>query len=61
MTSVEQLYGVLEEIRADEHNNYVVELCIPKDNVPNAIAVEAGSAVGEDEIDNPNWPPAGKF
>ncbi len=61
VTSVEQLYGVLEEIRADEHNNYVVELCIPKDNVPNAIAVEADSAVGEDEIDNPNWPPAGKF
>ena len=61
VTSVEQLYGVLEEIRADEHNNYVVELCIPKDNVPNAITVEADSAVGEDEIDNPNWPSVGKF
>jgi indolepyruvate decarboxylase len=61
VTTVEQLYGVLEEIRADDKNNYVVELCIPKDNVPNAIALEAQDAVGEDEIDNPNWPPAGKF
>ncbi|MBE0370647.1 alpha-keto acid decarboxylase family protein [Pseudoalteromonas sp. MMG013] len=56
-----ELLNVMEEIRANPDTNFLVEVVIPKDNVPKSIAMEADTAVGEDEIDNPNWPPSGKF
>ncbi|MBD1583707.1 alpha-keto acid decarboxylase family protein [Pseudoalteromonas sp. S16_S37] len=61
VSHMSELMAVMEEIRCNPDSNFVVEVCIPKENVPLSIAQEAGSAVGEDEIDNPNWPPAGKF
>ncbi|KZW99129.1 hypothetical protein JL49_19265 [Pseudoalteromonas luteoviolacea] len=61
VTTIEQLLGVMEEIRIQDNINYVVEVCIPKEDTPLTISKEADSAVGEDEISNPNWPPAGKF
>ncbi|MCL1050998.1 thiamine pyrophosphate-dependent enzyme [Shewanella abyssi] len=61
VSNLGELLAVMEEIRSNEESNFVVEVCIPKDNVPHSIALEAASTVGEDEIDNPNWPPAGKF
>ncbi|MDK2594581.1 alpha-keto acid decarboxylase family protein [Pseudoalteromonas obscura] len=61
VTSVEQLLGALEEIRQNDMINYVVEVCIPKEDTPSTITAEAPTAVGEDEISNPQWPPANKF
>lgn len=57
----EQLLAVMEEIRAQDDKNFVVELVIPETDTPASIATEADDAVGEDEINNPNWPPANKF
>ncbi len=59
--NLEQLLGVMEEIRATEDTNFLVEVCIPTTDVPAAIAKAAPTKVGEDETDNPNWPPAGVF
>ncbi|WP_202819780.1 alpha-keto acid decarboxylase family protein [Thaumasiovibrio subtropicus] len=56
-----QLLAVMEEIRATPDKNFLVEVVVPETCVPAAIAKEANDAVGEDEIENPNWPPAGKF
>lgn len=61
VTNHEELTRVLAEIRSNETDNFLVEVVIPKEAVPHAIALEAANAVGEDEIDNPNWPPATKF
>ncbi|KZN37660.1 hypothetical protein N474_05380 [Pseudoalteromonas luteoviolacea CPMOR-2] len=61
VSTVEELLGVMEEIRTHDDTNYVVEVCIPKEDTPLSISKEADSAVGEDEISNPDWPPAGKF
>ena len=57
----DQLLGVMEEIRTNCQSNFVVEVVIPKTDVPAVIAAEANKAVGEDEIANPNWPPASVF
>ncbi|WP_125559969.1 alpha-keto acid decarboxylase family protein [Pseudoalteromonas rubra] len=59
--TLSELMAVMEEIRTDTHNNYVVEVSIPKTDTPHSISVEANSAVGEDEIANSQWPPANKF
>lgn len=57
----DQLLGVMEEIRTNCQSNFVVEVVIPKTDVPAVIAAEANKAVGEDEIANPKWPPASVF
>lgn len=59
--TVAELMAVMEEIRANPTSNFVVEVTIPTTNVPASIQKEADSKVGEDEIENPNWPPAGVF
>jgi indolepyruvate decarboxylase len=61
VTTVDELLGVMEEIRGDTRNNFLVEVTIPKTNVPLAIAKAADGKVGEDEIENPGWPPAGVY
>jgi indolepyruvate decarboxylase len=61
VTNLVELLRVMEEIRANPETNYLVEVCIPKHSVPKVIALEAATAVGEDEIENPKWPPANKF
>ena len=61
VTTVAELEKVMAEIRDNTDSNFLVEVTIPKTNVPASIAKEANDKVGEDEIDNPNWPPAGVY
>ncbi|MCO7186934.1 MULTISPECIES: thiamine pyrophosphate-binding protein [unclassified Pseudoalteromonas] len=61
VSTVSELMAVMEEIRTNPSSNYVVEVTIPKEDTPHSITIEANTAVGEDEIANPNWPPANKF
>ncbi|MGB1090776.1 MAG: alpha-keto acid decarboxylase family protein [Oceanobacter sp.] len=59
--TVTELVAVLAEIRDRKNQHFLVEVCIPETDVPAAIGREAAEAVGEDEVENPRWPPAGKF
>ncbi|RKQ43284.1 indolepyruvate decarboxylase [Roseivirga pacifica] len=59
--TVEDLLKIFDEIRKSPDDNFVVEITIPKTNVPSSILSKLNSEVGEDEIENPHWPPAGKF
>ncbi|HEY7772035.1 MAG TPA: thiamine pyrophosphate-dependent enzyme [Marinagarivorans sp.] len=61
VATLNELAAVMDEIRDTPQRNFVVEVTIPKTNVPLAIAEQAAATVGEDETDNPNWPPASKF
>ncbi len=61
VSNLGELLGVMEEIRATPDKNFVVEVVIPETVVPAAIQKEAASKVGEDEIENPNWPPSSIF
>ena len=60
-TNIEELTSILTEIRATSESNFVVEVCIPKTDVPAASRANLNTDVGEDEIENPNWPPAQLF
>ncbi|HEV2844391.1 MAG TPA: hypothetical protein VG477_06060 [Thermoanaerobaculia bacterium] len=58
--TVAELTAVLKEIRATPDINFVVEVTIPTTDVP--AAIRSGLAdPGEDEIQNPNWPPVEIF
>ena len=59
--SLAELVAVMDEIRDAPTASFVVEVTIPKTDVPASIAAEAATAVGEDETENPNWPPSSKF
>ncbi len=61
VTTVAELLTVMTEIRAKPNINFLVEVCVDKTNVPAVIAAEAAVKVGEDEIENPDWPPASIF
>ena len=56
-----ELAAIMDEIRDAPRASFVVEVTIPKTDVPASIAAEAATAVGEDETENPNWPPSSKF
>lgn len=56
-----ELMATLEEIRSTPFSNFLVEVTIGQTDVPQAIARAAASKVGEDETENPGWPPAGVF
>lgn len=60
-TNIQELNVVLSEIRDREETNFVVEVCIPRTNVPSAIRLSLNTNVGEDETENSKWPPASKF
>ena len=60
-STINELKRILEEIRLAPDTNFVVEITIPTTDVPAAIFKGLVSAVGEDEIQNPNWPPIGVF
>ncbi len=51
----------LKEIEAHPTDRFLVEICIPATDSPGKLNTSSMDEVGEDEIDNPNWPPAGKF
>ena len=52
---------ILDKIRATPMSNLWLKLCIPKTDVPAAIRSHLKTDVGEDEIENPDWPPAAIF
>ena len=60
-TNLLELSTILDEIKSNPDSNFVVEVCIPKTDVPAAIAANLNADVGEDEIENPQWPPVAKF
>ena len=60
-TNMNELVAILDDIRMTPDSNFVVEVCIPKTDVPAATRVNLETDVGEDEIENPNWPPAAIF
>ena len=60
-TNIQELNAVLCEIRDRQETNFVVEVCIPKTDVPTAIRKNLNTDVGEDETENCKWPPASKF
>ncbi|NMO14267.1 alpha-keto acid decarboxylase family protein [Pyxidicoccus fallax] len=59
--SVDELEGVLREIRDTPGQNFVVEITIPEADSPAAIRAGLETTVGEDEIENPGWPPPSIF
>lgn len=59
--TVAELTAILQEIRATPDCNFVVEVTIPTTDVPAAIRSGLPTDVGEDEIQNPSWPPVEIF
>lgn len=57
----DELKAILREIRATPDSNFVVEIPIPEVDVPSAIRARINAIVGEDEIENPKWPPTGVY
>ncbi len=55
------LMAVLAEIRTTPERNFVVEVCLPIADLPHVLAAAAAGSVGEDEIENPGWPPVDTF
>ncbi|WP_020568139.1 thiamine pyrophosphate-binding protein [Neolewinella persica] len=55
-----QLADVLCEIEDNPIRNFLVEIVVPKTDIP-ADLLAAAKYVGEDETANKNWPPAAKF
>lgn len=56
-----ELAGILSEIRGAPDSNFVVQVTLPATDVPAAIRRGLDAGVGEDEIQNPGWPPAQIF
>jgi indolepyruvate decarboxylase len=59
--TVAELTSILKEIRATPDINFVVEVTIPTTDVPASIRSGLATDVGEDEIQNPSWPPVNIF
>lgn len=60
-TTVAELQRIMQEVDQRTDTNFVVEVTIPQTAVPAAIAKAVGNFVGEDEIENPAWPPVGVY
>lgn len=58
--TLDQLAEVLCEIENHPARNFLVEIVVPKTDIP-ADLLAAAKYVGEDETANENWPPAAKF
>jgi indolepyruvate decarboxylase len=61
VTNEQELEDVWKEIEKAPGQNFVVEVVIPANASPKAIANASVDAVGEDEICNPHWPPSELF
>jgi indolepyruvate decarboxylase len=59
--TVAELTAILTEVRGAPDSNFVVEVTLPTMDVPAAVRAGLAAAVGEDEIENPKWPPEGIF
>ena len=57
-SSRSELAAILREVRATPDRNFVVEVVVPRLDIPRALPTDV---VGEDETANPGWPPAGTF
>lgn len=55
-----ELQAVLAVINKDKKSNFLVEVVVPKKDLPIDLA-QFVKGVGEDEIPHKNWPPANKF
>lgn len=60
VSSLKKLKKVLREIERTPDRNFLVEIVVPKTDIP-ADLFAAAKYVGEDETANEHWPPAGKF
>lgn len=60
VTSREELEDVLCEIEDHLDRNFLIEVVVPKTDIP-ADLLAAAPYVGEDETANQDWPPASKF
>lgn len=58
VSNLDELASVMAQIRDNPKQNYVVEVVLDKTDVPASVATHLAMDVGEDETDNPNWPPA---
>jgi len=54
---VAELSAILDEIRATPDSNFVVEVPLHLLDIPGAMRPGLAADVGEDEIENPSWPP----
>nr|WP_067291450.1 thiamine pyrophosphate-binding protein [Marinobacterium profundum] len=61
VANLDDLASAMADIRDNPTQNYVVEVVLDKTDVPASIAAHINTEVGEDEIENPNWPPGGIF
>ena len=61
VNSVKELATVMEEIRNTPEANFVVGVSIPETDSPESLWPHLNTVVGEDETENPNWPPEAKF
>ncbi len=61
VANLTELAKVLEEIKKTPNSNFVVEVTIPRTNTPQVLWPHLNSVIGEDETENPNWPPESKF
>lgn len=59
--TIAELRTVLEEIKQKPNENFVVEVSIPTQDTPEVLWPHLNSAIGEDETENPNWPPESKY
>ncbi len=60
-STIIELRAVLEEIKQKTNDNFVVEVSIPTQDTPEALWPHLNSTIGEDETENPNWPPESKY
>lgn len=59
--TTEDMQSAMQTITEHPEDRFLVEVCLPANDSPGQLSTSAMDEVGEDEIDNPNWPPAGKF
>ncbi|HEY0783809.1 MAG TPA: thiamine pyrophosphate-dependent enzyme, partial [Thermoanaerobaculia bacterium] len=59
--TVAELNAILAEIRTKPDASFVVEITLPTLDVPAGIASGLATDVGEDEFENPEWPPVDLF
>ena len=63
--TIGELENALEEVNNNSCNHYLIEVHVPSTDVPKSIAgkIKDGKDryIGEDEFENPSWPPIGVY
>ena len=60
VATVTELREVMADVRSRPGRNFVIEVRVPQRDLPEGL-VSAAGGVGEDEVDNPSWPPSDTF